>query len=139
MKDPSDSARVSKFTFFWIVLFALAIVVSFFIPAGSSISERSPKVRAWATVKELLIACREYAADYGGAYPPSLEILYPDYISQEDFHLVRDHRGSTLPLIYHEGRTAEDHGALVIEHPRVFEGKRFVGYVGGHVAEVPVK
>ena len=134
-----QSGRAVKLTYFWLLIVAVLIGASL-VPYGGGISERSPQTRELNRVKSLLLACRAYAADHeGGIYPPSLENLYPDYIDQKDFHLVPDNSGSTVPVIYHAGYTSADQSAVVLEHPHDFNGKRIVGYVGGHVTEERVK
>lgn len=138
MRD--HSPRETKLTYFWFFLVVIAIGCSLFYPAFSSISERSPRTKAFYTVKTLLLGCRAYAADHEGVYPPSLEILYPDYIDQEGFHLVRDESGSRVPVVYHAGyKDSDDPREVLIEHPLELKRKRILGYAGGTVVEVPVK
>ncbi len=91
-------------------------------------------------MKTLLLGCRAYAADHEGVYPPSLEILYPDHIDQEGFHLVRDESGSRVPVVYHAGyKDSDDPREVLIEHPLELKRKRILGYAGGTAVEVPVK
>jgi|GEM_PF-1279775 hypothetical protein len=131
--------RKVKLTYFWLFIVAVLIGATL-VPYGGGISERSPHTRELNRVKSLLLACRAYAADHEGEiYPPSLESLYPDYIDLKDFHLAPDNNGSKVPVLYHPGYTSADQGAVVLEHPLDFNGKRIVGYVGGHVTEERVK
>lgn len=139
MEDETKSAnRVGTA---WIVLAIIAIpVITLFVPARNTIAERSPRTKALNDVKQLLLGCRAYAADHEGPYPPTLDALYPDYIDHKDFFHVHDHRGTRIPFIYHPGQ--KDLGeprAILIEHPILFDGRRIVGYVGGHVQEVVVE
>lgn len=82
----------------------------------------------------VLLACRSYAADHGGAYPPDLAALFPDYIDTEDYHLAEDGRGGKVPMIYFSGlTTSDDPEAILIEHRVLYARKRVVGKVGGHI------
>lgn len=134
-----QSGREVKLTCFWVFIVA-ALIGSLLVPYKSGISERSPRTRELNRVKSLLLACRAYAADHEGElYPPSLESLYPDYIDLKDFHLAPDKSGAKVPVLYHPGYTSADQGAIVLEHPLDFNGKRIVGYVGGHVTAERIK
>ncbi len=137
MKDEkkTHSAR----TFAWFALPTLAILLLWsFLPSGSSISHRSPRTAALNQIKQILIACRAYAADHeGGLYPPLLDALYPDYIDDERLFYALDKQGNRIPIIYHPGfKDTDDPRPLLIEHPIHFGTKRIVGYVGGHIEEI---
>ena len=138
MEDEAKS--VNHVVIAWMVLALIAVPILWHISSYSGISAPATRTKAINHVKQLLLGCRAYAADHEGSYPPTLEGLYPDYIDLKDFFHVRDDRGALVPMIYHPGhKDLGEAGAILIEHPLLFDGKRIVGYVGGHVQEVVVE
>lgn len=124
----------------WIVLALIAgVVASIFVPAQNSITEHGPVEVAVNQVKQLLLACRAYAADHEGRYPPALDALFPDYLDHKEALRIQNEMSPPLTLIYHPDKTEhDDPRSVLIEFPVVYEGKRVVGYVGGHILEVTV-
>ncbi len=125
LKMEHNEARIeSRMNAAWIALLLVgAFVALSIIPSRSGIAERTTRTRAVNHVKQLLLGCRAYAADH----------------VEEIFHAVGE-RGGILPdrILYHPGHTDTGEAkAVLLEHPGEFKGKRIVGYVGGHVAEIP--
>ncbi len=112
----------------------VGILASVALPAYNQIAARAELTKASNDCKQLIMGCRMYAADNGGAFPPDLQSLYPDYIDVPDFFVAVDKRGEKFPIVYHPGlsdTSAAD--AILIEYPLEFDGKRIVGRVGGMV------
>lgn len=119
-----------------LVLFGL-LAASLIYPAFPRVAERAPRTKAINTVKQLSLACRAYAADFGGVYPPSLDVLYPDYLKVPDLLEAEDANGRKIPMIYHSGFTDTGNSrAPLIEYPVLLNGRKIVGYCGGHVSEL---
>jgi len=142
----SDEKSEKQMSIAWIILLIIGIpivaipVAQSFMPRYNGIAERSPRVKAVTQVKQLLFACRTYAADFEGVYPESLAILYPDYIDDESFFSVRDIDGIQIPMIYHPGfKVTAPPDNVLIESPLTIKGKKVIGYVNGRVVEVSAK
>lgn len=64
---------------FGVVLIVLAL--SILSPAGSGFSSvRAREIRSLEEARQLAFACRVYAEDNGGRFPPSLDALIPAYL-----------------------------------------------------------
>ncbi len=89
-------------------------------------------------IKQLVLACYSYAAEHEGNFPETLEKLFPAYLTDITFFKARDESGGKMePYIYFPGlcNTSFSKAPLVVS-PFVFEQKRMVGFVGGHVKGV---
>lgn len=129
--------RSEKILRFAVVLFAGILLVMLFLPAFGRMSPGARESKAAAAVRILLLACRDYAADHNGAYPPDLASLFPEYIDSEEPLRADDGSGEALPMIYVPGlASSSDPETIVIEHPVRHTGKRVVGNIGGYVRAV---
>lgn len=122
-------------TFAWLVLSILvALLISSFFPSRTDWPRHNPALHQ---VKDHVLACRAYALNHEGAYPPSLDVLYPDYLDDERLLYAVDEQGTRIPMIYHSGLKETDFSRMpLIEYPIRFGSTRIVGYVGGQVQEV---
>src|SRR5690606_17908468 len=121
----------SRLAFAWIALAVVSAPLLWHFLTTPRIAERSPRVAAVNQVKQLVLACRAYAADHEGPYPPTLGALYPDYIDDLDHLFAIDEKGRKRILIYHPGfRDTDNPRPILIEHPNRFGTKRIAGYVG---------
>jgi hypothetical protein len=135
-----ETSSENRIAIAWVVLALVAAPILWHFSPYNGPSAPAKRTKAINHVKQLLLGCRAYAADHEGAYPSSLETLYPDYIDLKDFFHVPDDSGILIPMIYHTGhKDLDEPHAILIEHPLLFDRRRIVGYVGGHVQEVVVK
>jgi hypothetical protein len=69
--------------YIFLVLFAvaaLAIVAGIALPVFGAVRERSLDAKSLANGRSIALACRLYADDHGGNFPPDLAALVPDYV-----------------------------------------------------------
>lgn len=120
-----------------IALLTIGIVLLSDIKTGQGEKEIE---KATKTLSSLLLACRSYAADWEGNYPPSLEALIPAYLDDEDFLYVENRQAEKRPFSYHPGYTDTSHSqSILIEYPFPLDGKRLVAFAGGHVSVIREK
>jgi hypothetical protein len=60
----------------------IAILAAIALPAFNAVQVRAKEMKSLNNEKMLALACRQYAIDNGGGFPPSLEALFPKYISE---------------------------------------------------------
>ena len=117
------------------IIFVGLLCVTLYLPMQSGVAERAPVIIAVNEIKQLLLGCRAYAADNEGNYPPQLSVLYPDYVDHLPLFEGQDESGENkLPIIYYPGYTDTSPSRTpIIEYPFTFDGKKVIGYAGGHV------
>ena len=64
-----------------ITMAAFGVVILFWmVSPGSGIKSTSPVTKSLINAKALGHACRQYALDHQGDFPPSLDALFPTYL-----------------------------------------------------------
>jgi len=51
------------------------------IPAFNGGSEKALETKSLSNAKQICLACKQYAIDHAGDYPPSLDALFPTYLT----------------------------------------------------------
>ena len=98
--------------------------------------------RQISDVRQLILACRTYAADNSDVLPRDLQDLVDEGYMDMPELLVTRHTVSGLPepYLYRPGKLGTDPPRTILivapESPK--SGLRTVGYVGGNVAEVRI-
>ena len=64
-----------------LVILPAAIAASVAIPAFTGVQERALQTKALTNAKQICLACKQYAIDHNGDYPPSLDALFPTYLT----------------------------------------------------------
>ncbi len=113
----------------------LSVLASMAMPAYTQIQGNAKATKEINNVRQLILACRMYAADWDGAFPETLEDLYPDYLDVEEMLSFQDpNTGLPVPYTYNAGLTDTSFSKLVlIASPAMSDGKVVVGFVGGNV------
>jgi len=70
-------STLQKYTLIAMVAFAGIFV---FWMVGSGTSPKSPVTKSLMNAKKICVACRRYAFDHDGTFPPSLDALIPTYL-----------------------------------------------------------
>ena len=58
----------------------IAVLASIALPAFTGVRDKAIETKSLSNAKFLGLACKQYAVDHGGSYPPSLDALYPTYV-----------------------------------------------------------
>ncbi len=62
----------------------LAILAGIALPVFAAVKERGGETKCLTNAKSIGLACKLYASDHDGAFPPDLASLEPDYIPELD-------------------------------------------------------
>jgi large-conductance mechanosensitive channel len=119
------------------IIIAIAVFASVSIPATNKIFQKAQQVKSLNNAQQILLACRVYAADNDGLFPPDLETLVPDYLVDESVLQTEppSEDGEAVGFTYTPGLTETDSSStILLESKLTFEdGKKVVGYVDGRV------
>ncbi len=63
--------------------FILPVVAAMVLPAYAKVVERARIVKQEEDIRILHTACKNYAVDHDGRFPPDLQEVYPDYLGEE--------------------------------------------------------
>jgi hypothetical protein len=63
-----------------LVVLLAAVLFSISLPGGSS-RIRGSEAKSLSNAKDICLACKEYAIDNDGNFPPSLDALFPKYLT----------------------------------------------------------
>ena len=76
----SKFSTLQKFTIILMVAFA-GLAAYWFMHGGSGSHSRVAVTKSLVAAKKLSVACRAYALDHEGNFPPSLDALFPAYLT----------------------------------------------------------
>ncbi len=114
---------------------AVGILASAAMPAYNGVQRRANEAKEMNAIKQVMLACRVYAADHEGRFPESLAALVEKEYLPESIIEPPSAPGSTL--LYRPGLTDEaDPGEILLASP-VSSRRRIVGFSGGNVEAIP--
>lgn len=112
-----------------------AIVSAVAIPAIMKTEEVTAIANDRTEIRQLVLACRMYATDNEGKFPPTLEELFPDYIEDRELLTAEISTNPRVvqPYLYRPGLTEmSELDEIVLAGPiRGSAGRRVVGRVDG--------
>ena len=88
-----------------LVLAPVAIAAGVALPVFNSVSEKGKSTKGLAQAKQIGLACKIYAADHDGKYPPSLDALGPEYLSTRTLLVSPFAPSDPMGYKYHAGLT----------------------------------
>lgn len=88
-----------------LVVAPVAIAAGMALPVFSKVQDKGKATKSLSNAKQIGLACKLWALDNDGAFPPSLEVLVPDYIPTTQVFISPFN--STMPMgyTYHAGLT----------------------------------
>jgi len=119
----------------------IAMVAAIALPAFNGVQQKAQSTKQMSDVRQLIYACKAYAADNNGAFPESLPILITDgYLDSKEllFWKASPSAEEAEPHLYRPGLTdsAQGEEALIAAAQPIL-GKRTVGYADGSVTAIP--
>lgn len=120
--------------------FVLPVVAAMVLPAYMKVVERARIVKQEDDIRILHMACKDYAADHDGKFPPDLQDVYPDYLVEAPtLKAMSSETGQ--PEFYHYlpgfTDTPQFRTRPLIASPAPIGGQRVMALVGGEIVQVP--
>ena len=63
-----------------LLIVPVAIAAGIALPVFSKVQERSKATKSLSNAQQIAVACKIYATDYHGQFPPTMQALVPDYL-----------------------------------------------------------
>jgi len=63
-----------------LTIIPVAILAAIALPAFTAVQEKATEIRSLSNAKQIGMACRQYANDNHGSFPPNLDALFPTYL-----------------------------------------------------------
>lgn len=113
----------------------VGIVVATFIPAFSKVRENANAIYQVNEIRQITMACKMYAMENDGKFPPHLEVLVPNFLESEELLTWEDRKTrEKLPYLYRPGLKQESApDEPIVLAPAAINHRRAVGYADGHV------
>jgi hypothetical protein len=119
----------------------IAMIAAIAIPAFSGFQQKAQSTKQMSDIRQLIYACKAYAADNNGAFPESLPILITDgYLDSKEllYWKASPSADEAEPHLYCPGLTdTAQGGEAPIAAAQPILGKRTVGYADGSVTALP--
>jgi DNA-directed RNA polymerase subunit RPC12/RpoP len=94
----------------------VAIAAGVALPVFSQVQERGKATKSLSNGKQIVTACKLYAIDNNGKYPPNLDVLVPDYIVDKSTFISPFKPEEPVGYKYTPGHTdTEDPKIIVLE------------------------
>lgn len=116
----------------------LAILAAIAVPAFTKVQEKAEQMKSQNNARQILMACKIYAADHGGAFPPSLDKLVEEQLIVDGSVLQTvppSEDGEAIGFEYVPGLTETDSVFKVMLQSKITypDGKKVFGFVDGSV------
>ncbi len=117
----------------WVVMLpVLAILAGIAVPVFGEVRTRGKEVQSLSQAKQIAVACRSYASDHRGAFPPQLEDLVPAYLPDRTLFASPLSPGEAMAYYYFGGTDqAPPDTVLLMSKYKNRRGRRIVMHVNG--------
>ena len=119
----------------YVNLVLLPILVSMAVPVFNVVQEKANQMATGNNARQVVMACKVYAVDHGGSFPPSLDALVPEYIEAPEVLQSRppSEDGDVSGFEYTTGLTDSDPGeTVVLQSKRIYRlNKRVIARLDG--------
>ena len=83
----------------------VAMAAGMAMPVFNKVSEKGKATKSLAQAKQIGLACKMYAADNDGKFPPTLDALVPTYLADNKLFVSPFAPNEPLGYLYHSGLT----------------------------------
>jgi hypothetical protein len=97
-----------------LIIVVAALLVSIAVPAFTTVAVKTLETRSMNHAKQIGFACREYATDHAGNYPPSLNALVPEYLPDRDILRSPLNPSDPVGYVYTPGLRDDSPGDAVL-------------------------
>ncbi len=86
-----------------LVVAPVAMAAGMALPVFNSVSEKGKATKSLAKAKQIGLACKLYASDNDGKFPPTLDVLVPTYMSDKKLFASPFAPDEPMGYTYHPG------------------------------------
>jgi hypothetical protein len=117
-----------------------AIAAGIALPAFQAGREKATETKSLSNEKQLVTACRLYAMDHQGQFPPNLAALVPKYLEDKAVLISPFQAGIPDGYDYKAGHTDTDPAGTVLIEDRFSSAKnvRVVAHIDGSAVVIPL-
>ena len=122
-----------------LLIVPVAIAAGFALPVFSKVQERSKATKSLSNAKQIVTACKIYAADYRGKFPPTLQALVPDYLPDAKIFISPFAPEVPMGFTYTAGLTDTSRAEAILVEDKFAsrEHHRVVAHVDGSAETKP--
>ncbi len=88
-----------------LVVMPVAMAAGMALPVFNKVSEKGKATKSLAQGKQIALACKMYAADNDGKFPPTLDALLPTYLEDKKLFVSPFAPDEPMGYLYHPGLT----------------------------------
>ncbi len=116
-----------------LVLFPVGIAAGTALPVFNKVQEKGKATKSLAQAKQIALACKLYAGDNDGKFPPSLDALVPTYLADKKLFASPYLPAEPMGYLYHPGLTESSPADTVLLEDQfsVDKGQKVVVHVDG--------
>ena len=97
-----------------VVALPVAMAAGMALPVFNKVSEKGKATRSLAQAKQIGLACKLYAGDHDGKFPPTLDALMPTYLTEAKVLVSPFAPDEPLGYTYHPGLTEKSPPATIL-------------------------
>lgn len=110
----------------------MAILAGIALPVFSEVKTRGIETKALANARQIAVTCKLYAVDNKGNFPPTLDALVPDYISDRSVFICPFDSSEPLGYTVYPGKDTDPAtNVLVVSKSMSKRKRRVVVHVDG--------
>ena len=114
-----------------ICVFGLAMAAGMALPVFNKVSEKGKATKSLAQAKQIGLACKHYAGDHDGNFPPTLDDLVPKYLPDKHLFVCPLGKGtSESGYNYFGGKDSDPNSKILLSsEAKLLQRKRIVVHV----------
>ncbi len=132
--------RIGKIILGFVAVFFVCVCLQMLEPWFDRKNPEILRSREISNARQIILACRTYAADNYGSFPADLRSLIPGYFEPDEFKQSVLNSNGEPRWIYHTGliETGESTKTLILESVFQIADQKIYGYSDGSATPLPV-